>query len=172
MREKLERSESIGKLSPSSSLQLHGRKYVTLTTLLPSFLPIFMWWCWWRRIELWFLFSFGVLWRKPFLFYELWNLRLCSKLFFDKTNFWENIAYPMLYLFELSFFWYQDRVIRSSVAQDMNDTVREVKTARQQDLRTLQNFYKMLYLVFGLKILNWWTRHSTNHVRKVLEFSG
>src|ERR1044072_8740436 len=60
------------------------------------------------------------------------HLRLCSKPFFVKTNFWANIAYPMLYLVELAFFRYQDRVIRSSIAQDMNDTVGEVKTANNR----------------------------------------
>ena len=67
--------------------------------------------------------------------------------------FWANITYAMLYLVQLAFFWYQDRVIRSSVAQDMNDTVGEVKTARQQDPQTIKNLYKILYLVFGLENL-------------------
>src|ERR1044072_5609584 len=70
----------------------------------------------------------GCSWCRNLFCFMCWkNLRLCSKPFFGKTNFWANIAYPMLYLVELAFFWYQNRVIRSSVAQDMNDTVGDVK---------------------------------------------
>ena len=81
------------------------------------------------------------------------DCRLCTKRLIDKMNFWVFMAYPMLYLSELDNIWCRFRVIRSFVAQDMNDTVGDVQAARQLDLRTLKKFYRVLYLFFGHEIL-------------------